>query len=93
VNQSAPCRKILRRAEESFESMNKDISQGQINHTLLRSSCLLPDDSAGKIARELWWTNQGFSSVDIIPAHISPGGMNNRSVVAAVQRHSLNPPT
>jgi hypothetical protein len=26
----------------------------------------LPVDSAGSIARELWWTNQEFSSVDII---------------------------
>jgi quinol-cytochrome oxidoreductase complex cytochrome b subunit len=27
---------------------------------------LLLDDTAGSIARELWWTNQ-FSPVDIIP--------------------------
>jgi hypothetical protein len=34
------------------------------------SSCLLPDDSAGRIARELWWTNQ-FSSVNFIPPWFS----------------------
>jgi hypothetical protein len=27
---------------------------------------LLLDDTAGRIAREFWWTNQEFSSVDII---------------------------
>jgi hypothetical protein len=34
-------------------------------------SCLLPDDSAGRIARELWWTIQEFFSVDIIPPWFS----------------------
>jgi hypothetical protein len=28
---------------------------------------LLLDDSAGRIAIELWWTNQEFSLVDIVP--------------------------
>jgi hypothetical protein len=31
-----------------------------------RSAYLLPDDSAGRIARELWWTSQEFSSASII---------------------------
>jgi hypothetical protein len=39
--------------------------------------------TAGKIARELFWTNQEFSSVDIIPplffTLIYHTGMNNRS--------------
>jgi hypothetical protein len=34
-------------------------------------SCLLPDDSADRNAKELWWMNQEFSSVDIIPAWFS----------------------
>jgi hypothetical protein len=39
---------------------------------------LLTDDSASRIARELWWTSY-FSPADIIitmvlHAHISPGG-------------------
>jgi hypothetical protein len=36
-----------------------------------RSSCLPPDDSASRIARELWLTNQEFFSVDIIPQWFS----------------------
>jgi hypothetical protein len=47
--------------------MNKNTLQGQIRHT----SCLLPDNSTGWIARELWWTNQEFSSVDIITPWLS----------------------
>jgi hypothetical protein len=49
---------------------------------------LLPDVSAGRTARELWWTSQELSSADInitmiLHAHISPGGM---TLVAAVMR-------
>jgi hypothetical protein len=43
---------------------------------------LLLDDSAGRIARELWWMNQEFSPLDIIPPWFSMLiylGMNNRS--------------
>jgi hypothetical protein len=29
-------------------------------------SCLLPDNYTGRVDRKLWWTNQGFSSFDII---------------------------
>jgi hypothetical protein len=36
-----------------------------------RSSWLLPDDSAARIARELWWKNQELSPVDIIPPRFS----------------------
>jgi hypothetical protein len=42
--------------------MNKRISQGQIHQTL-RLFILL----ATRFARELWWKNQEFPSVDIIP--------------------------
>jgi hypothetical protein len=34
-------------------------------------SALLLDDSACTIAREFWWTNQEFSSADIIPPWFS----------------------
>jgi hypothetical protein len=47
--------------------MNKNISQGQILIPFAHYSCLLQDDSAGRTVRELWWTNQKFSSVNIIP--------------------------
>jgi hypothetical protein len=40
--------------------------------------------TAGRIVRELWWTNQEFSSIDIIPLwffmFIYHLGMNNRPV-------------
>jgi hypothetical protein len=53
----APCHKILRHVKKSLASMNKNTSQSQI----------LLVDSAGRTARELWWTNQEFSSVDFVP--------------------------
>jgi hypothetical protein len=45
---------------------------------------LLPEDSAGRIIRALWWMNREFSSV-IIPPWFSmliyvTFGMNNRPV-------------
>jgi hypothetical protein len=52
--------------------MNANTLQGQIHHPFARPSCMLPDDSAGRIARELWWTNQ-FSPLDFLHAHIVPG--------------------
>jgi hypothetical protein len=44
----------------------------------VRPSHLLPNDSAGRNARELWWTSQELSSASIISpwfshAHISRG--------------------
>jgi hypothetical protein len=63
----------------------------------IHSSYLLPDDSAGRIAREPWWTSQEFSSASIInspcfsQAHMSPGGQTTGPLVAAVQRHNLTP--
>jgi hypothetical protein len=57
---------------------------------------LLLDESAGRIARGLWWTNQEFSPVNIIPSwffmfmyHL--GGSTIGPPVAAVQRHNLTP--
>jgi hypothetical protein len=46
--------------------MNKNTLQGQILTPFTHSSCLLQDDSGGRIARELLWKNQEFFSVDII---------------------------
>jgi hypothetical protein len=50
----------------------------QNSHAFVHSPSLLPDDSAGWIARELWWTTQAFSPAGIITmalhAHISTGG-------------------
>jgi hypothetical protein len=46
--------------------MNKNTLQGQILIPFAHSFCLLPEDSDGRIARELWWTNHEFSSFIII---------------------------
>jgi hypothetical protein len=52
-----------------YVCMYKDTSQGRIHHFLRPvPPALLLDYSAGRISRELWWTNQEFS-----PARISPG--------------------
>jgi hypothetical protein len=40
--------------KKSLASMNKNTSHGQILIPFACSSCLLPDDYAGRIARELW---------------------------------------
>jgi hypothetical protein len=52
----------------------------QNSHSFAHSSYLLPDVSAGRIARGLWWTSQEFSPAGIIiiitmavHVHISPG--------------------
>jgi hypothetical protein len=44
--------------KKSLASMNINTSQGKIRIHFAHSSSFLPDISAGKIARELWWTNQ-----------------------------------
>jgi len=58
--------KILRNVKNRLGSWNKNTLQGQILIAFAHSSCLLLDDSADRIARELYWTNQEFSSDDII---------------------------
>jgi len=67
-------------------------TEWQNSHSFVHSSYLLPDDSAGRIARELWWTSQEFSPAGIITtmalhAHISPWGWTIGPLVAAVLRH------
>jgi hypothetical protein len=49
--------------------MNKNTSQGQILIPFANFSCLLPDDCAGAIARDVCRASQACSSVDIV---ISP---------------------
>jgi hypothetical protein len=76
---------FLRRASKAGGPMSKDFTACK-NHLQVRtkilpktifiipfarSSCLLPDDSAGRIGRELWYTYPEFSSVDIIPPWLS----------------------
>jgi len=70
----------------------------QNSHSFIHSSYLLPDVSAGRTARELWWTSQEFSPAGIIiitmslHAHISPEGWTIGPLVAAVLRR-LTPST
>jgi hypothetical protein len=65
--------------------MNKNTWQGQILIPFTHFSCYLPDDSAGRIARELWWRSEEFFSVSIPLHHGSASpciawGTNNRLV-------------
>jgi hypothetical protein len=51
----------------------------QNSHSFVHSSYSLSDVSAGRTARELYWTSQEFSPADMIVtmalhAHTSPGG-------------------
>jgi hypothetical protein len=48
------------------------------SHSFIHSSYTLPDVSAGRIARELWWRSQELSPAGIIITmalhiHINPG--------------------
>jgi hypothetical protein len=52
VRLDAPCCKILQQVKTPLASMNKNTLQDQIFILLSHSLCLLPDVSAGRIARE-----------------------------------------
>jgi hypothetical protein len=76
--------------------MNKNTSQRQIYYSLLPFLLLATDDSVGRIVRQLRWTNQEFSTADIIfPPLFSMliyhlgGEQTIGSLVAAVQRRGL----
>jgi hypothetical protein len=55
---------------------------------------LLPDDLAGRITRDLWWTNQEFSPVNIIPPWFTlrmnnrPGGGHSSETPQQPDRHT-----
>jgi hypothetical protein len=51
--------------------VNKDASKAKFRIACQVPLDLLLDASAGRIARELWWMNQNFSPVDIIPPWFS----------------------
>jgi len=72
----------------------------QNSHSFVHFLCSLPDVSAGRFARGLWWTSQGFSSAGIViiiiiihhhgsPRSYTTRGMNNRLLVSEIQRHRL----
>jgi hypothetical protein len=66
--------------------MKKILRKAKFIISFAHFSCLLPDGSAGRIARELRWTSEEFSSADIIPSwyslliRVSLAGMNNKPV-------------
>jgi hypothetical protein len=69
----------------------------QNSHSFIHSSYSLPDVSAGRIARELWWMSQEFSPASTIitmalHAHISLGEWTIGPLMATVLRH-LTPST
>jgi hypothetical protein len=51
--------------------MSKILREAEFIILFAPSSYMLPDDSAGGIARERWWTNQEFSYDNIIPPWFS----------------------
>jgi hypothetical protein len=67
VKPEALCCKILWHVRITSKSKRYTL-HGQIHHSL-------PDVPASRIARELWWTNQEVSSVNImvLDAHILLG--------------------
>jgi hypothetical protein len=80
--------------KKKFVSVCTTCLQDKILTPFVHSSYLLPDDSAGRIARELWWTSQEFSSAGIISpwfshTHVLLGEWTIGPLVATVQRHSL----
>jgi hypothetical protein len=82
-----PCRNILRHVKITCKYEQKYSARP---NSLIPLPVLPPcyQMTTGRIYRELWWTNEEFSSVDIIPPWLS-WGMNYRPIVSAVQRRSL----
>jgi hypothetical protein len=53
-------------SKKSLASMKKKLHKVKFIISFTHSYCLLPDDSAGRIFRELWWMNQECSCVSFI---------------------------
>jgi hypothetical protein len=67
VKPEAPCGEIIRYIKKSLISMKQILRKARFIIPFASSSCLIPDDSADRISRDLWWTIQELFSVDIIP--------------------------
>jgi hypothetical protein len=68
---SFPSRKVLQHVKITLKYEQRYF-EGQIYHFFRQvPSDLLLDGCSGMIARELWWTNQEFSPIDIIPPQFS----------------------
>jgi hypothetical protein len=95
VKPEAPCRKILQRVKNDLHEQKYFTRPDLSFSSLVLTACY--QMTAGMIARVLWWTNQEFPSVDIIPPwfsvlmfHLGGGGWTIGRLVAAVQRHSID---
>jgi hypothetical protein len=60
VKLSAPCRRILRRAKDLYEYEKRYFVDKIRNFIRPNLPDLLLDGSAGRIAGDIWWTNQSF---------------------------------
>jgi hypothetical protein len=90
---SAPFSKTLQHVKITVKREQRRF-KGKIHHFLCQvPTILLLDGSSDRIARVLWWMNQEFSPVNIIPpflhAHISHRGCS----LSVVHRRSLIPST
>jgi hypothetical protein len=93
VKPEVPCRKILRHVKDPLRYFRYWYAKSSLLRPFLK---LASDVSAGRTARELWWTSQELSLTGIIitmvlHVHISPGEWTIGPLVAAVLRHSLTP--
>jgi hypothetical protein len=93
LNPEVPCRKILWHVKNPLRYFKCWWAKFSILHPFL---LLAPDVSAGRTARDLWWTSQELSPYGIIVsmahnAHISPGGWTIGPFVVAVLRLSPIP--
>jgi hypothetical protein len=84
VKPSVPCRKMLRSVKISHV-WTKICHNVKLIIPFADSSCFLPYDSDGRVARECLWPNQQFSPVNVIRAWFSMiicviWGMNYRLV-------------
>jgi hypothetical protein len=78
-----PPHAFLRTREEPFEVWKRLLHKGKSHHFLCQFLLLRYYMTSGRIAREIWWTNQ-FSPVQIIPPRFfisyTTFWMNNRHV-------------
>jgi hypothetical protein len=70
VKPSAPCHKCVHHVKEAFE-VQQEILHWKNSFSSPCHPLLLLDAFVGHIARELWWTNEEFSPVDIIASLFS----------------------
>jgi hypothetical protein len=88
VKPLAPCRKISWHVKELYKH-EEILHRQNSSFPFPYPPALLLNDSASRIARELWWMNQ--DSTVFLSAYISPGGQTIGPLMATVHRHSLTP--